>query len=99
MGANMSKAFVDRDGRIFMAFDRFDFETQIMSCWGITTDLKDLSEEVLEGDLSKDQITNVLIGIEQLYNIRFEKLFRQFEQLVREHARTLDKLPEVDKVD
>jgi hypothetical protein len=70
-----------------------------MSCWGITTDLKDLYEEVLEGDLSKDQITNVLVGIEQLYNIRFEKLFRQFEQLVREHARTLDKLPEVDKVD
>lgn len=80
-------------------FNRFDFEQQIMACWGITTDLKDLSEEVLEGDLSKDQITNVLIGIEQLYNIRFEKLFRQFEQLVREHARTLDKLPEVDKVD
>ncbi len=95
----MSKAFVDKDGKVFTAFDRFDFETQIMSCWGITTDLKDLSEEVLEGDLTKDQITNVLIGIEQLYNIRFEKLFRQFEQLVREHARTLDKLPEADKVD
>jgi hypothetical protein len=90
----MSRGFVDRDGRIFMAFDRFEFEQQIMSCWNVTTDLK-----VLEGDLSKDQITNVLIGIEQLYNIRFEKLFRQFEQLVREHAQTLDKLPEVDKVD
>jgi hypothetical protein len=95
----VSKAFVDKDGKIFAAFDRFEFETQIMSCWGVTTDIKDLSEEVLEGDLTKDQITNVLIGIEQLYNIRFEKLFRQFEQLLREHARTLDKLPEVDKVD
>ena len=86
----MAKAFVDKEGKIFKAFDRFEFETQIMSCWGITTDLKDLSEEVLEGDLTKDQITNVLIGMEQLYNIRFEKLFRQFEQLVREHAKSLD---------
>jgi len=95
----MSKAFVDNDGKIFAAFDRLEFEQQIMSCWNVTSDIKDLSEEVLEGDLSKDQITNVLIGIEHLYNIRFEKLFRQFEQLIREHARTLDKLPEVNKVD
>jgi len=95
----MSKAFVDKDGKIFAAFDRLEFEQQIMSCWNVTSDIKDLSEEVLEGDLSKDQITNVLIGIEHLYNIRFEKLFRQFEQLIREHARTLDKLPEVNKVD
>ena len=95
----MSKAFVDKDGKIFMAFDRFDFETQIMSCWGITTDLKDLSEEVLEGDLSKDQITNVLIGIEQLYNIRFEKLFRQFEQLIREHAKSFDQMSDEELKD
>jgi hypothetical protein len=95
----MSKAFVDKDGKIFMAFDRFKFETQIMSCWNVTTDMKDLSDEVLEGDLSKDQITNVLIGIEHLYTIRFQKLFRQFEQLIREHGKTLDHLPEADKVD
>ena len=86
----MSKAFVDKDGKIFAAFDRLEFEQQIMSCWNVTSDIKDLSEEVLEGDLSKDQITNVLIGIEHLYNIRFEKLFRQFEQLIREHGKTLD---------
>ncbi len=72
-------------------FDRFDFEQQIMACWNVTNDLKDLSEEVLEGDLTKDQITNALIGIEQLYEIRFNKLFRQFEQLVREYHPQMDK--------
>lgn len=86
----MAKAFVDKEGKISKAFDRFEFETQIMSCWTITTDLNDLSEEVLEGDLTKDQITNVLMGIEQLYNIRFQKLFRQFEQLIHQHGKTLD---------
>jgi hypothetical protein len=87
----MAKAFVDKDGKIYQKFNRFDFEHQIMNCWNVTNDLKDLSEEVLEGDLTKDQITNALIGIEQLYEIRFNKLFRQFEQLVREYHPQMDK--------
>lgn len=72
-------------------FDRFDFEQQIMSCWNVTTDLKDLNEGVIESNLSKDQISNALMGIEQLYELRFNKLFQQFETLVREHAQSLDR--------
>lgn len=86
----MSKTCIVKDGKVWTAFDRFDFETQIMNCWHVTTDLKDLNEEVLEGNLSKDQISTALMGIEQMYEIRFQKLFRQFEQLIREHAKTLD---------
>jgi hypothetical protein len=41
--------------------------------------------------MTKDQITNVLIGMEQMYEIRFNKLFRQFEQLVREYHPQMDK--------
>lgn len=63
--------------------DRFDFEQQILSCWGVTTDMRDLSEAVLENNLTKDQIANVLLGIQQLYEFRFDKLFLTFEQLVR----------------
>ena len=73
-----------------MSYDQFDYEQQIMSCWNITSDLKDLSDEILEGNLSKDQISNVLIGLEQLYNIRFEKLFRIFEQFNRERYSLLN---------
>ena len=72
-------------------FDRFDFEQQIMSCWNVTSDLKDLNEALLDSDLTKDQISNILTGIEQLYQIRFDKLFRQFEDLVRENASHLDR--------
>ena len=72
-------------------FDRFDFEQQIMSCWNVTSDLKDLNEALLDSDLTKDQISNILTGIEQLYQIRFDKLFRQFEVLVRENPHTLDR--------
>lgn len=71
-------------------FDRFDFEQQIMSCWNVTSDLKDLNEAVVDSDLTKDQISNILIGIEQMYQIRFDKLFRQFEQLIKEQHENLD---------
>jgi hypothetical protein len=67
-------------------FDRFDFEQQIMNCWNVTTDLRDLQEGVLESNMTKDQITNVLMGLEQLYQLRFDKLFGMFEQGVREQA-------------
>lgn len=60
----------------------YDLEQQIMECWHITDDVSVLTEEILEGDLTKDKIINVLTGLEQLYAIRFNKLFRTYEQLL-----------------
>jgi hypothetical protein len=90
MGENMTEAYVDENGRIRIKFDRLEMETQIMSCWNVTSDLKDLTEGVLEYDMSPDQIANALMGIQELYEIRFDKLFRIFEQLVNQHGKTLD---------
>jgi len=89
----MSKVYTDQDGKIWEAFDRFDFEQQIMACWNVTTDIRVVSEYLLDAPLEKgreDKIANMLMGIEALYEAKFDKLFRQFEQLVREHAKTLD---------
>ena len=86
----MTEAYVDENGRIRIKFDRLEMETQIMSCWNVTTDLKDLTEGVLEYDMSPDQIANALMGMQELYEIRFDKLFRIFEQLVNQHGKTLD---------
>lgn len=69
-----------------MAINRFDFEEQIMLCWNITKDLQDLNEEILEGNLTKDQISNIIVGIEELYEIRFRKLLRTLEQFVHHDA-------------
>ena len=62
----------------------YDLEQQIMECWHITDDVSVLTEEILEGDLTKDKIVNVLTGLEHLYAIRFNKLFRTYEQLLAE---------------
>ena len=63
--------------------DRFDLEQKIMNCWHIIDDVKILNEYVLESDLTKDQISNALLGLEEIYQMKFDKLFRTFEELVR----------------
>ncbi len=75
-------------------FDRFDFEQQIMACWNVTSDIKTVTEYLLDAPLEtdrEDKIANMLLGIEALYEAKFNKLFRQFEDLVHEHSRTLDR--------
>ena len=67
-----------------MAKTRFDMEQEIMDCWHITDDLDVLMENVLERDLNADTITNVLLGLKTLYQMKFERLFDTFETLVHE---------------
>lgn len=60
--------------------DLFDFEQQIMDCWNVTKDIRTLFEAICENDgLSKDDIENVLLGISALYELKFNKLWNQFE--------------------
>ncbi len=65
--------------------DRFDLEQQIMKCWNITEEIQLLNELVLERDeFTKDQISNYLLGLETIYEAKFEKLFDQFSTMVKE---------------
>lgn len=63
--------------------DRFDFEQEIMRCWNITSDLDTVIEAVLERDISKDEVANILLGMKQLYELKFDTLFDTFEQLIK----------------
>lgn len=62
---------------------RFELEQAIMSCWNTSDDVSLLSRKVLEGDLSSDEISNALIGIEQLHELRCDRVFEIFEELIR----------------
>jgi hypothetical protein len=62
-----------------MEFNRFDMEQQLMSCWGVVDDMKVVIEEVLEGDYDRDKVANMLLGMEALYDAKFNKLFAMFE--------------------
>ena len=68
-------------------FDRFEFEQQIMECWNVTSDIKTVAKYLMDAPLEpgrEDKIANMLIGIEALYNAKFDELFRQYEAIIRE---------------
>jgi hypothetical protein len=63
--------------------DRFTLEDQIMQCWGVTEDLDMIYHtEALYQD--EDRMMNVLLGVQELYKIRFQRLFDTFEKMVHE---------------
>jgi hypothetical protein len=66
--------------------DRFDLEQQIMECWNVTTDLRHVCEYLLDAPLEpnrEDKMANMLLGMEELYNHKFDKMFKTFEYLIR----------------
>jgi len=65
--------------------DRFDFEQQILKCWNVTEEIQLLNEQVLENDeFTKDQISNYLLGLHTIYEVKFNKLFEQFSDMVKD---------------
>jgi len=65
--------------------NRFDFEQQIMKCWNLTEEIELLNEQVLENDsFTKDDISNYLLGLHTIYELKFNKLFDQFSDMVKE---------------
>ena len=78
-----------------MKYDQFDFEQQIMECWRVTDDIKLISEYLMDAPLEvgrEDKIANMLIGIEALYQAKFDKLWRMFEIQNSERYEMLRKL-------
>lgn len=58
--------------------NRFELEQNILAAWMVTDDLK-LLLEVAEGDKAQ----NIIIGMIELYTLKFEKLFESFENSIK----------------
>lgn len=69
----------------FAKIDRFDLEEKIMSAWNIIEDI-DLAiscvEDVDMTSKEADRLLNILIGIKEMYSIRFQQLFGTFEECI-----------------
>ena len=68
-------------------YNRFDLEQAILDSWKITDDLKIFLDKYEE--LSEDSQLNILIGMNELAELRFQKLWEIFEELV--HTGVMDK--------
>lgn len=71
-------------------FNQFDMEQQIMTCWSVCEDLHTLTEGVLERDMTPDQISNVLIGMRELYQLKFQTLWEHFEAMCSDGRKMKD---------
>ena len=60
--------------------NRFDLEQQILDAWKITDEIGLVFENVMDKDLSKDELANVLLGLKSLYDLKFNRLWDTFEQ-------------------
>jgi hypothetical protein len=65
----------------------FDVEQSIMQCWGVVDDLKLLTEQVYDRPkpLTEDELGNILLGMQTLYQLKFEKCFDEFEELCKNY--------------
>ena len=63
----------------------FDLEQEIMNAWHVVDDIDLLNENVMETNISRDEIANALVGLESIYNMRFIKLFDVFEEVCKEY--------------
>jgi len=77
----------------------FDLEQAIMRCWTLTDDIdllyRNIGDNPKFADMDpkyKDKIMNILLGMNELYEMRFNECWREFEAVAGEyHRRGKDK--------
>lgn len=63
--------------------DRFQLEDQIHSLLSVCEHIDLLSENILENDMSTDDIANFTVGLSVLLKMKHDKLFDTFKQVFK----------------
>lgn len=59
---------------------QFVLEQRILSCWNVIDDIKVVRAAIADNRLTKDQMENVLLGLEELYELKFQQVYHTFEE-------------------
>jgi hypothetical protein len=61
--------------------DLYELEPHIMDCWSVCNDLESVFKQIGDGERepTQDEMMNALMGMQQLYQWKFEQLFDKFE--------------------
>ena len=61
----------------------YEIEPYIMDCWSVCNDLETVFKQIGDGerDPTQDEMMNALIGMQQMYQWKFEQLFNKFEDI------------------
>ena len=63
--------------------DLYELEPHIMDCWSVCNDLESVFKQIGDGERvpTEDEMMNTLMGMQQLYQWKFEQLFLKYEQI------------------
>lgn len=67
-----------------MSMTAFDLEQDILKCWNVTDDLREIIEDLESGHMAAPEATEALRAYSKVYERRFERCFARFEQFNRE---------------
>ena len=64
----------------------YDLEQMIMDCWHVCDDLQAVLRQIGDGERepTQDEMMNTLMGMQQLYQWKFEQLFFKYEEVLRD---------------
>ena len=62
-----------------------ELEEKIMDCWSVCNDLAVVFRQIGDGerDPTPDEMMNTLMGMQQLYQWKFDQLFFKYEQVLQ----------------
>lgn len=62
-----------------------ELEPMILDCWRVCNDLEVVFKQIGDGERepTQDEMMNTLIGMQQLYQWKFEQLFFKYEQVMK----------------
>jgi hypothetical protein len=62
----------------------------ILDCWHVCDDLQVVFKQIGDGERepTHDEMMNTLIGMQQLYQWKFEQLFFKYEQVMKSSSET-----------
>jgi DNA repair ATPase RecN len=63
--------------------NNFDLEQDILRCWNITTDLREVLDDWQQGLMQDEDVMQALDAYVKIYENRFERTFRRYEQQCR----------------
>ena len=84
-----------------MNHKQFDLEQGILNCWNICEDMKIVADYVMNtSSIDRDKLANIMIGLSDMYQLKFEKTFSDFEETIKYYYAQRKELQElVEKIE
>ena len=66
-----------------------ELEQQIMECWNVTKDIELVTKHLIDhtDGYSDDDVMNKYLAIKDLYEVKFEALWRTLDEVTEEYHR------------